>query len=273
MTLDRFDQPLFLVGCGTMAGAMLGRWLESGLDPARVTVLRPSGKAVAGGAAVLTSFPDRLPERAVVMLGMKPQQLAAVAPDLKARWRDDLTLVSLLAGISVGHLAGTIAPPAHVVRVMPNTPVALGKGVCALYADAALDAGRRQAAQQLMQPLGLAEWIADEGLFNLVTALTGCGPAFLFRFIDALARGAGALGLEDGQAQRFAIAMVEGAAALASRAEVDPATLADKVASKGGMTREGLDVMDAGHRLDGLILDTLRAARDRGVELEKLAAG
>ncbi|OYW83642.1 MAG: hypothetical protein B7Z20_12350, partial [Sphingobium sp. 32-64-5] len=139
MTLDRFDQPLFLVGCGTMAGAMLGRWLESGLDPARVTVLRPSGKAVAGGAAVLTSFPDRLPERAVVMLGMKPQQLAAVAPDLKARWRDDLTLVSLLAGISVGHLAGAIAPPAHAVRVMPNTPVALGKGVCALYADAALD--------------------------------------------------------------------------------------------------------------------------------------
>lgn len=256
-----------------MAGAMLARWLECGLDPARVTVLRPSGKPVAEGISVVTSFPDRLPERAVVMLGMKPQQLGAVAPALKARWRNDLTLVSLLAGISVGHLADVAAPLAQVVRVMPNTPVALGRGVCALYADAAMDAGRRQAVQDLMQPLGLAEWVAEEGLFNLVTALTGCGPAFLFRFIDALAKGAAGLGLEEGQAQRFAIAMVEGAAAQASRADADPATLADRVASKGGMTREGLDVMDEGGRLEGLILDTLRAARDRGVALEKLAAG
>ncbi|MGE4430411.1 MAG: pyrroline-5-carboxylate reductase family protein [Sphingobium sp.] len=277
MSLEQSDQPLFLIGCGTMAGAMLARWLECGLDPARVTVLRPSGKPVAAGVSVLTSFPDSLPERAMVMLGMKPQQLAAVAPDLKARWRDDLTLVSLLAGVSVGHLAAAVAPLAQIVRVMPNTPVALGKGVCALYADASpdggLDAGRRQAVQDLMRPLGLAEWVADERSFNLVTALTGCGPAFLFRFIDALAKGAGALGLEEGQAQRFAIAMVEGAAALASGADADPATLADRVASKGGMTREGLDVMDEGGRLESLILDTLRAARDRGVELEKLAAG
>lgn len=273
MTLDQFDRPLFLIGCGTMAGAMLSRWLECGLAPASVTVLRPSGKAVGKDIRVLTAFPDRLPEKALVVLGMKPQQLPDVAPDLKARWRDDLTALSLLAGISVGTLAEAIGPIGAMVRVMPNTPVSVGKGVCALYADAALDAARRQAVEALLAPLGLAEWVGDEGLFNLVTALTGCGPAFLFRFIDALAKGAVGLGLDAGQARRFALAMVEGAAMLAAGAEADPGTLADRVASKGGMTREGLDVMDEGGRLDLLIADTLRAARDRGVELEKLAAG
>ncbi len=273
MTLEHLDRPLFLIGCGNMAGAMLSRWLECGLSPASVTVMRPSGKPVGHGIRVLSSFPDRLPEDALVILGMKPQQLPDVAPDLKARWRDDLTLLSLLAGISVGALVDVIGPLDSVVRVMPNTPVALGKGVCGLYADAALSPARRQAVETLLSPLGLAEWVAQEDLFNLVTALTGCGPAFLFRFIDALAKGASELGLEEGQAQRFAIAMVEGAAALASSADVDPATLADRVASKGGMTRQGLDVMDAGQRLEGLVTDTLRAARDRGEELQKLAAG
>jgi len=273
MTLERFDRPLFLVGCGTMAGSMLSRWLESGLPPAHVTVLRPSGKAVGSGISVISSFPDRLPEEALVVLGIKPQQLPDVAPDLKARWRDDLTLVSLLAGLSVGRLAEAVAPREAIVRVMPNTPVALGKGVCALYAAPALDAARREAARALMAPLGLAEWIAEEDQFNLVTALTGCGPAFLFRFIDALASGAHDLGLEEDQARRFAIAMVEGAAALAANADVDPGTLADRVASKGGMTREGLDVMDRDGRLEKLVGDTLRAARDRGEELERLSGG
>ncbi|MGE4409348.1 MAG: pyrroline-5-carboxylate reductase family protein [Sphingobium sp.] len=270
--LDRFDRPLFLIGCGTMAGAMLSRWLECGLDPALVTVLRPSGKAVGEGIAVISAFPDSLPEHALVVLGMKPQQLGSVAPELTARWREDLTLLSLLAGVSVDRLEGAGVPRGQTVRVMPNTPVALGKGVCALYADSSVSETRRQIADQLLAPLGLAEWIADEGHYNLVTALTGCGPAFLFRFIDGLAQGATELGLESAQAQRLAIAMVDGAAALAKNAEDAPGVLADKVASKGGMTREGLNILDEGRRLERLLLDTLRAARDRGVELEKLAS-
>ncbi|TNE41439.1 MAG: pyrroline-5-carboxylate reductase [Sphingomonadales bacterium] len=270
--LDRFDRPLFLIGCGTMAGAMLSRWLECGLDPSLVTVLRPSGKAVGEGIAVITSFPDSLPEQALVLLGMKPQQLGSVAPELKTRWREDLTLLSLLAGVSVGRLEEAGVPRSQTIRVMPNTPVALGKGVCALYADSSMSEMRRQLADRLLAPLGLAEWIADEGQYNLVTALTGCGPAFLFRFIDALAQGAAELGLEPAQAQRFAIAMVDGAAALAKNAVDAPGVLAEKVASKGGMTREGLNILDEERRLERLLLDTLRAARDRGVELEKLAS-
>ncbi|MPT49336.1 MAG: pyrroline-5-carboxylate reductase [Sphingobium sp.] len=269
--LADFSRPLFLVGCGNMAGAMLSRWMEAGLRTDAVTVLRPSGKPVADGVRVIAAWPDRLPDNALVILGMKPQQLGDIAPSLRGLWRDDLTLLSLLAGVTVGQLADVVASLETAVRVMPNTPVALGKGVCALYADGALDTARRQVVDQLFAPLGLAEWIADEGQFNLVTALTGCGPAYLYRFVDALTKGATALGLEAAQAQRFSIAMVEGAAALASQADVDPATLADRVASKGGMTREGLNVMDEGQRIEQLMLETLRAAQDRGEELARLA--
>lgn len=272
--LADFSRPLFLVGCGAMAGAMLSRWMEAGLRATQITVLRPSGKAVADGVQVITSWPDHLPDDALVLLGMKPQQLGDIAPNLRALWRDDLTLLSLLAGITAQQLADVLTPSktgAAVVRVMPNTPVALGKGVCALYADAGLGDEQRQLVDQLFAPLGLAEWIADEGQFNLVTALTGCGPAYLYRFVDALTKGAVALGLEPGQAQRFSIAMVEGAATLAARADIDPAALADRVASKGGMTREGLNIMDEDGRIEQLMLETLRAAQDRGAELAKLA--
>lgn len=269
--LDHFDRPLFLIGCGAMAGAMLSRWLESGLRPSNVTVLRPSGRPVSDGVKVITALPEQFPDSAIIILGMKPQQLGVVAPEIKARWRSDLTLLSLLAGVSVARLGMAGFPKGQTIRVMPNTPVALGRGVCALYADPAMDEDQRDYAVKLLSPLGLAEWIEDEDQFNLVTALTGCGPAFLFRFIDALAQGATTLGLAPEQALRFSTAMVDGAAALAKNAGEGPGALADKVASKGGMTREGLDILDAEHRLATLILDTLRAARDRGQELEKLS--
>lgn len=271
-SLGSFDRPLFLIGCGNMAGAILRRWLACGLDPALVTVTRPSGRAVAEGVTVRTDYPEALPEGAVVLVGMKPQQLAAVAPKLQPLWREDLTMLSLLAGVPVARLAETMASPATAVRLMPNTPVALGKGVCALYADGAMAAERRAMVETLLAPLGLVEWVGAEDQFDLVTALSGCGPAFVFRFIDALAQGAAALGMDAAQAQRFAVATVEGAAALAVGAGESPADLAEKVASKGGMTREGLDVLDADSRLVALLTETLRAARDRGVELNRLSA-
>lgn len=251
---------------------MLTRWIEAGLDPARVTVLRPSGREVMPGVGVVTHFPDRLPDCAFVILGMKPQQMPQVATDLAPRWRDDLTLISVLAGVTVAGLRSAIAPTGDVVRVMPNTPVALGQGVCALYGDSTTsDVGKARAAA-LMQPLGLVEWIGDEAQFNLVTAVSGCGPAFLFRFIDALGSAAAQLGMDQDQARRLALATVQGAANLAAVSSVSPAQLADNVASPGGMTREGLNVLDADHQLERLLLDTLRAARDRGEYLAEKAA-
>lgn len=271
--LGGFDRPILMIGCGNMAGAILARWLECGLKAERVTVVDPGRSAPpAAGMALLTALPDALPARAVVVLGIKPQLLPDVAPSLAPLLAgDEGIVISMLAGVTVKRLRVSLGEGAEMIRIMPNTPVALGKGVCALYADGRTSGAAVETAMELLSPLGLAERIADEDQFNLVTALTGCGPAFLFRFIDALARAAASLGLDEGQALRFATAMVDGAAALAMAAEDTPGALADKVASKGGMTREGLDVLDEERRLERLLLDTLRAAQDRGVELEKLA--
>ena len=119
--------------------------------------------------------------------------------------------------------------------------------------------------------LGSAEWLADESQFELIAALAGSGPGFLFRFIDALTVGATRLGLEAAQAQRLAVQMVEGAAALASASPHSPAELARQVASPGGMTQKGLDVLDEDQALVRLVTETLRAARDRGREMAQAA--
>ncbi len=255
---------LFMVGCGNMAGQMLGRWLDCGLDPARVTVLRPSGRAVAQGVEVVTDYPAALPDKATVLLGMKPYQLADVAARLAPLCRADTAIVSILAGAPLSVLRGHFLAPQGVVRAMPNLPVGLGQGVTALFTDDATPPDTRAQAEALIAPLGLAEWIGDEALFNAITALSGCGPAFLFRFIDALARAGEAIGIPADQAARMALATVQGSANMAARASVGPATLADQVASPGGMTREGLNILDADDRLLALLTDTLAAARDRG---------
>ena len=260
---------LFMVGCGNMAGQMLARWLACGLDPARATVLRPSGRAVADGVQVVTDYPASLPAQAMVMLGMKPYQLDDVAVSLAPLCTADTRIVSILAGTPVADLRQRFPAVRDVIRAMPNLPVVLGQGVTGLYADRDVSPAARSAVDAIIKPLGAAEWIEEEGQFNALTALSGCGPAFLFRFIDAFSRAGAAIGLSADQAARMALATVQGSANLAAQADESPATLADRVASPGGMTREGLNVFDADDRLLNLLIDTLSAARDRGEEIAR----
>lgn len=255
--------PVWLIGCGNMAGAMLSRWLETGLDPSCVTVVRPSGAPVAEGVRVVTQVPDEPPPE-LLMLGVKPQMLAAIAPGVQAASSGAL-VVSILAGTELATLCERFPNARAVVRVMPNMPVASGKGVVALHG--ALSPADRIAIGTLMAPLGLVEWIGDESLMDAATALAGSGPAFVYRFIDALAKGGTALGLPSDQAVRLALATAEGAAHLASRADAGLTTLADRVASKGGSTRKGLDVLVDGDALNGLLSRTLAAAEARNAEL------
>lgn len=266
---DIWPDHLFLVGCGNMAGQMLARWLACGLDPARVTVLRPSGKAVADGVRVITDYPASLPGGTTVLLGMKPYQLADVAASLGPLCTADIRILSILAGTPLVDVRAAFAGAGEIVRAMPNLPVGIGEGVIALHADVSVPASSRAAVEAFIAPLGLTEWIADEGLFNEVTALSGCGPAFMFRFIDAFARAGEALGLPADQAARMALATARGSVNLAANANESPAILADRVASPGGMTRQGLNVLDADDRLLRLLTDTLVAARDRGEEMAR----
>ncbi|AJP72419.1 pyrroline-5-carboxylate reductase family protein [Sphingomonas hengshuiensis] len=255
---------IWLVGCGNMGGAMLRRWTESGVDPARVVVLDPGTPSVPAGVRVMASPPPgELP--GIVVLAIKPQQLGAFADAVGDRLAGVPLLVSILAGVEEAVLAERFAPRA-VVRAMPNLSVAIGKGVVALHSDTP-DAALRDAAERLMAPLGLVEWIADEPLFDAVTALSGCGPGFVYRFIDAMAEAGAALGLPIDQARRLALATVEGSGLLAAQADAPPAVLADRVASPGGSTREGLNVLDRDDALVRLMRDTLAASARRNAEM------
>ena len=149
---------------------------------------------------------------------------------------------------------------------MPNLPVRIGKGVIGLTSDSD-DLAARALVTGLMATLGHAEWLDEEARFQLAGHLTGAGPAFLFRFIDALAAAAERLGLPFDQAQRLALEMAEGAAALAAASDDDPETLARRVASPGGTTEAGLKVLDADRALLDLVERTLEASRARGLEM------
>lgn len=254
---------ILMLGCGNMGGAMLDRWLAAGLPAERVTVVNRSGAPPRPGIATVTAVPAATPE--VFVVAVKPQQLDVAAVALAALSAPPRVLVSILAGVDLATL-GRLPAEARV-RFMPNLPVAIGQGVSLLHGDA--DA--RPVATALAAPLGLAEWIADEALFDAATALAGSGPGFLFRYIDALARAGARLGLPGEQAARLALATVAGSATLAAGADVSPGELAARVASKGGSTQAGYAVLDAEDALVELLTDTLTAAERRNAEMGQAA--
>jgi pyrroline-5-carboxylate reductase len=267
MTLPK---TLWLIGCGNMAGAMLRRWIAAGTVRGEdVFVLNRGDRDLPEGVRQGRVLPDGpLPD--AVMLGMKPQQIDEVAGQIAGRIAGVPLLVSILAGAEEAALAARFDARA-IVRAMPNLPVEIGKGVVALHSDGA-GAEVRAAAEALMAPLGLVEWV-EAARFDAVTALAGCGPAFVYRFIDALAGAGEALGIPADQALRLALATVEGGALLAAQSADTPGTLADKVASPGGSTRAGLNVLDADDALSRLLVETLAASARRNAEMAAAARG
>jgi pyrroline-5-carboxylate reductase len=255
---------ILIFGCGNMGGAMLAGWIAAGADPARFTVVDLQPRDLPGGVTQLTALPSNAKFDAV-LLGIKPQSLDGAARVIESALGPETIALSLLAGVELATLAERFPRAGGLVRVMPNLAAALGKSPIALAAQR-LDDPQRDAVRALMAPLGTPEWI-DEDAFDLVTALAGSGPAFVYRFIDALASGAAELGLPSEQAKRLALAMVDGAAALAAASPHDPGELARRVASPGGVTQAGLDALDADEALSRLITATLRAARDRSAEM------
>ena len=262
-----FPDRLWLVGAGNMGGAMLRRWVESGVDPAGVTVIDPGAPAVPSGVKVIAEVPaEEAPD--VVVLAIKPQQIDNAERAFGSMRGEPSLLISILAGIDHAALSRKFVA-GTVFRAMPNLPVGIGKGVVALHSPI-YDATAWATVETLMNPLGQLEVVDDEALFHAVTALSGSGPGFVYRFIAALADAGTALGLPRDQAQRLAIATVEGAAALAAASHETPAALADRVASPGGTTRAGLDLLDDGDAMKRLIAATLAAAARRS---EEMAAG
>ena len=186
---------------------------------------------------------------------------AAIAPAIA---RETL-LVSILAGVTISTLRARFSKSVNLARAMPNLPVAIGAGVVALYGVA----GRPEAArlEVLMAPLGVVEWLGAESHFDAVTALSGSGPAFVARFIEAMAAGGAALGLPEAQAARMALATAGGTAALLETSGEAPAAMAKRVTSPNGTTQAGLAVLDEGAVFAACVAATLAAAARRSAEL------
>ncbi|MGE0774186.1 MAG: pyrroline-5-carboxylate reductase [Sphingomonadaceae bacterium] len=262
--------PLWLIGAGNMGGAILRGWLASGIDPAAIAVVDPFASSVPEGVTLHRELPAGVAPD-ILVIAVKPQQLSSLADACKVLAGPPRLMISVLAGVETPTLSASFGAK-YVVRAMPNLPAAIGEGATVLYCSAD-DAGIRAEAEKLMVPLGTVDWIDEETLFDAVTALSGSGPGYVFRFIEALAEAGTNLGLPSELAERLAATTVRGAASMAVRSDATPATLADQVASPGGTTREGLNVLDADHALKTLIVRTLEVAAKRSAELAAAARG
>ncbi len=262
------NDALWLIGCGNMGGAMLRGWLEAGIAPDRITVVDPYLKVTPAGVRLLGELPDSDEQPARLLLAIKPQMLEEVAPRLARHIGPKTQLISILAGAEVATLAGHFASAGSIVRVMPNMPASIGLGVSAIFAPT-LDVAARAEIDALFQPLGSVEWLEREDLFHPVIAVSGSGPAFVFRFIEAMAAAGTSLGLEEEQALRLATATVKGSAALAAASVDSPATLAERVRSPGGTTNAGLNALDEDGALLAILQKTLEATDKRSREMSE----
>jgi pyrroline-5-carboxylate reductase len=249
------------IGCGNMGQAMVAGWLMAGEDPASFTAVRPSGTPVPGIRTVRTiAEADLIPDR--IVLGFKPQQLRTLAPEV-ANWvTSRTTVISILAGADMATLKGLFPRARAIVRVMPNLPVAVRRGVLPLFSS---DPATQSELQPWFSMLGFAPWCGSEAEFGSIGFVAGSTPAYVARFIAAFAAAGEGRSLDPGLALTAAREAVLGSAWLAASSGEPMAELARRVTSPNGTTEAGLRVLDA--ELPGLIDRTLAAATARSAEL------
>jgi pyrroline-5-carboxylate reductase len=270
--------PILLVGAGRMGGALLKGWLAQGIAPDRIFVQAPSlsGEiaALIRGAGIGAGAPPAFPGApAVMVLAVKPQAMDEVLPPLGGLAGPDTLVISIAAGTTVASIARHFASGAAIVRAMPNTPAAIGRGITALYANNFVTTEQRDACAALLGAVGETVWIEAEAQMDAVTALSGSGPAYVFLLAECMAKAGEAAGLAPELAARLARATVAGAGELLHRSDLDPAELRRHVTSPGGTTAAALGVLTGDAQaggagpLDELLRAAVEAAARRSREL------
>ena len=269
----RLPGPLVLVGCGKMGGALLRGWLARGVDPKRVTVvdIKPIGidDIAAQGVHVLTqatALPAGL-KPAMLLLAVKPQFMDDALPDYRRFGGPEATFLSIAAGKTLAYFKDRLGAEAEIVRSMPNTPAAVGRGITAIYRDPAVRQERLDLCGELLKACGKIEWVDAEDLLNAVTAVSGGGPAYVFLLIECLAEAARAAGLPADLAMRLARETVSGSGELARVSDESAAQLRQNVTSPKGTTLEALNVLMAPDGLQPLMTKAIAAATRRSREL------
>ncbi|MBE0452899.1 pyrroline-5-carboxylate reductase [Roseovarius autotrophicus] len=261
------DRGLVLLGCGKMGGAMLRGWLDGGLAPKAVHVIdpRPAEWLREAGVRVNGGLPE---SPAIVIVAVKPQMMGDALPVLKGYGNGTTLFVSVAAGTTMATYEAMLGAATPVVRAMPNTPAAIGKGITAIVGNATASAAHLDQAETLLKAVGQVVRLESEDQMDAVTGLSGSGPAYVFHMIECLAKAGEAEGLAPALAMQLAKATVAGAGALAEVAGETPAQLRENVTSPNGTTQAGLEVlMDKVTGLPPLMARTVAAATARSKAL------
>ena len=264
--------PLLIFGAGKMGGAMLNGALKAGWPAGMISVIDPNPSDALRIQATEVGFTLNPPAGAntarLVLLAIKPQMLDSAAQTLAAHISAETVLVSILAGKSIADIKARLPALTKLVRAMPNTPAAIGRGITGAYATASLSEAEKALVLALLKTTGRLEWVEAESLIDAVTAVSGSGPAYVFYLVEALARAGEEIGLPAELAMRLARSTIEGAGELLyQEADTAPATLRQNVTSPGGTTAAALEHLMAADGLQPLMTKAVKAARARAKAL------
>jgi pyrroline-5-carboxylate reductase len=265
--------PILLVGCGKMGGALLEGWLARGLKREDCFIVEPSadhaGRRLGVRDARDVAGIDPAFKPKVVLLAVKPQVMEEAAPPLRRLIAPGTFVLSIAAGRTIASFERIFGADAAILRAMPNTPAAVGRGISVLVANKRATPAQRQAAEKLMAAVGATGWVEDESLIDAVTGLSGSGPAYVFLLVEAMAEAGMRQGLAPDLAMRLARETVAGAGELLHRSSEPASTLRKNVTSPKGTTQAALDVLMAEPGLAELMARAIEAATRRGRELAK----
>ena len=273
MALSALPRSLLLFGAGKMGAAMLRGWLKSGLKGGDITIVDPHVSdeirtIEAEHGCRVNPAPETIAPQQVLVLAIKPQMLDEAAALLKAVVTPETLVISILAGKTIADVTSRVPATKAVIRAMPNTPAAVGRGITGLAASDDVSDAQKATAEALLSSIGVIAWLDDEVMIDAVTAVSGSGPAYVFYMVECLAKAAMAIGFTEAMAMRFARATIEGAGELLHQEKaVDAGTLRTDVTSPGGTTAAALGVLMAEDGLEPLMRRAVEAAKRRAGEL------
>ena len=270
-SLKALQTTIVLAGAGKMGGALLSGWLAQGLDGKRVVVIEPQPSddisALVTKGVRLNPSPKDVGAVATLVIALKPQSFREAGAMLKSFAGPSTLVVSIMAGTTIASISGVCG--GSVVRAMPNTPAAIGRGITVAVAAGHVSSWQRGIADALLRATGSVEWVDDENLMDAVTAVSGSGPAYIFLLAEELARAGVEAGLPQDLATRLARETVAGSGELLRRSEAPSATLRQNVTSPGGTTAAALEVLMGPDGMQSLLTRAVAAATRRSKELAK----
>jgi pyrroline-5-carboxylate reductase len=268
--LRKFSGRIVLLGAGKMGSAMLAGWLTRGLDPRKLIVIEPEPadgvKALKRRGAVLNPSGKPVPASTVVV-AVKPQSAPEALATLAPFVGKSTLAVSIMAGRPLGFLEQALPEGTAIVRSMPNTPAAIGRGITVACPNAKVTPRQHKLASDLLSAIGKVEWVSDEGLMDAVTAVSGSGPAYVFLLAEVLAQAGVAAGLPPALAEKLARETVTGSGELLHRSPLDAAILRQNVTSPGGTTAAALALLLGERGLAQLMQQAVAAATARSRQL------